>query len=58
VLQQVGKRFGVRNVVYRYDIEIIVIYRDAKYVAANTTESIDAYLDCHLCSCWELLTGL
>jgi hypothetical protein len=48
VLQQMGQRVGVRQVIDRHDIDAAVAHRGAHDVAADAAEPVDPHLDCHL----------
>ena len=50
VLQQVGERLGAGQVVDRHDLDVLAAGRDRPpEVAADATESVDAYPDRHCC---------
>jgi hypothetical protein len=45
-----GQRLGIREVVDRDEVQVWVFQRSAQYVAADSSESIDANFDCHVSS--------
>ena len=47
VLEQMRQRLCIRQVVYRYKVDVGIAERRAKDVTTNAAESIDANLDCH-----------
>ena len=47
VLQQMGQRLGVGEIVDRDEFQVRVIERRTKNVAADAPEAVDAYFDCH-----------
>ncbi len=47
VLQQVRERVGVREVVDRDEVDVVVAERRPQDVPADATEAVDADLDCH-----------
>ena len=50
VFQQVGQSLGIGQIVDRHEFDIAVIERSSEHVAPDASESVDAYLDCHLAS--------
>ena len=47
VLQQMGERGGVCEIVDRHEVDVPVTERGAHDVAADSPESVDAYFHCH-----------
>ncbi len=47
ILQQVSQSFGVRNIVDCNNLNVWVVERGTKNIAANPTKTVDTYLHCH-----------
>src|SRR5277367_3839050 len=50
VLQQVGERFRISEIVDGYEFDIWVFERGAQHVATDAPEAVNAYFDSHLAS--------
>src|ERR1700689_1395678 len=50
VLEQMREGLGVRNIVYRDELDVLVIERGAHDVPTDTAKAVDAYLDGHTSS--------
>ena len=50
ILQKVGQRFRIRQIVDCYEVQVRILERSAQNIAANSSEAIDANFDCHVSS--------
>ena len=50
VFQKVSQSLGIGEIVDRDEFDIAVIERSSEHVPPDASESVDAYLDCHVAS--------
>ena len=50
IFQQVGQRFRIGQIVDRDEVQVGIFQRSAQDIAADSSEAIDAYFDCHVSS--------